>query len=387
MARRALPRAQGSGASCSTSYRELAVINAISLWGCVSALLFFLSVTGHAQSSRFIEYEYDAAGNVIRMTTTVINAPPVVTELTPSHIRLNRASSMTATGSHLLGATVQTDHPELNASNVSSTPSRVVFTLTTTATTPLGPHTLTFSTSLGSATATVEVIPDQPNLLVYPAPVAAPNTGAPVALIVELQTPDVVEHVLSLSIGNLGIANVSPSSVTIPVGQQRPTEVIQVTGLLDGVTTLTLQSPLLDTYRTLVFVAPPAALTAGNYSANARPLGVRRGALTVPSITLNPLASPLLGVVRQTNPTTTTIAPITAPLLGATRQPGQSTSNVSPLLAPLLGVQRTSGTSTGLAVGPLLAPQLGIQRTTGAPVGTAISPLVAPLLGVERTPP
>ena len=348
-------------------------------------LLLVLSTAVQAQISQFLEYEYDAAGNIIRITRSVVDTAPEVTVLTPALIRLNQSLMVTATGAGLLGVSVTSDHPKLTVSNVFSTPGSARFSLSTSATTPLGLHTLSFSTSLGSTTASIEVIPDQPDLRLFPAPVAAPNTGAPVTLIVELQTPDVTDHVIDLSVGNPGIATISPSSVTIPVGQLRPTEAIQVTGRNNGSTTLTLQSPLLDTYRTMVFVAPPLALTAGNYSANARPLGIRRGEPAPPTLTLNPLFSPLLGIVRQTSPSTTSVAPILAPLLGVSRTSSQNESvTISPLLSPLLGVSRPSSQSSSTTISPLLAPMLGVQRDTGTPTGTVVNPLVAPLLGVER---
>ena len=337
-------------------------------YGLLCLLVFaglLLTLTAQAQTSRILEYHYDDAGNLIRITTLQSQGEPIIDNLSPSAIALDTPTLIVATGTNLDNAQVTTDDPGLTVSNVTSTPVEVRFTLTAADTVPLGAHLLTFTTALGSTDVSIDVVPEQIELFLAPVPVVV-STSNIVTLILELAEPAPADYVVNLIPDDTSIATANPSSVTIPAGQRRPSESVQVVGVNLGSTPLTLEVAA-PVYQTTIFVTPPfVPIFDEEYGAVSQSIGVLRGDLPVP---------------------TTPVAPLSAPLVGVMRQETVPTVNVSPLLGPLVGVVREDSSSSTTTVSPLIAPLVGVERQTGSSAMTVVSPLIAPLVGVERLTP
>ncbi len=299
---------------------------ALFLWALAASLCY-------ADSRRVIEYEYDASGNLVRIESEVGDQPPQVTGLTPSEIRIGPTVAVLAQGTGVLNAMVRADDPGLSITNVGGTSTAVTFDLTAGAGVPIGAHTLTFTTALGSDAATITVRPPLPVIQVAPAPVVLPSNGTPVPVDVRLSSVDVVDHTIALATSDPSIATVQPASITIPAGQLRSPDSVLMSGSTIGTTRLALGSGTLAGFSVSVFVTAPFVPAPGGQVLFSRPLGlvlqrgaappelfirgpfsaelsVRKESSTIPSPSaITPLASPRVGVVL--GPAITGVSPAT----------------------------------------------------------------------------
>ena len=161
-----------------------------------------LSLHSYADTQRIIEYGYDGAGNITSISSTRNLNPPVISGVTPSLVRINLSAAFTATGTDLNNTQVTTDHPDLVVSNVNTGDTIITFDLDAANTVPLGQHTLTFTTQLGSVTAQVEVLPELPVIIVLPSPLTMEPGGEVITLDVFLTASDIFDHTLSIAIMN-----------------------------------------------------------------------------------------------------------------------------------------------------------------------------------------
>lgn len=95
-------------------------------------VLFLACVPVNAATERIVDYEYDAAGNIVRIISREQSDPPVVGPLTPVFINQGRIRLISATGSNLLGIDVSTDYPGLSIEAVTSDETQITFQLTAT---------------------------------------------------------------------------------------------------------------------------------------------------------------------------------------------------------------------------------------------------------------
>jgi len=285
-----------------------------------------------ADSRRVIQYEYDAAGNLVRVETEVSNNPPVVNTLNPSTIRQETLTTVIADGTDLVGAQVSTSAPGLTISNVSTTATTVTFDIIASATSTTGPKTLSFTTSLGADTADITVQPPAPRVVVAPTPIVVASGGATAPVTLQIFPTDIFDHDFTLSVDNALVATVSPGSVTIPAGQNEPANTIQVTGLTDGVTRVNLNSPTLGNFSATVFVTSTVGLPAGPAEFFSQPLGI---ILETPDIgdliDLGPFVSSVIGIQKGDGDPPLppfTVTPIVNPILGVIK--GSAITGVTP---------------------------------------------------------
>ena len=263
--------------------------------------LAFFSAFAAAATRELIELRYDAAGNIISVESDVSSSPATVSGIDPSLVRIGTRVLVVANGTDLGNASVTADHPDLVISNVSSSSTQVQFTLDVGADTPLGPHSFTFSTSLGGASALIVVGPALPTLLISPVPLVIENqTG--VSLELRLSAPDSVDHVFTLVSDNAAVASFSVASVTITAGQKTPLVDPVVNGQSAGSAPLRIQSEVFGERRLTAFVSDnPFAFPSGTntFSFYSPPLGLRK-LFTAPadSINFGPFSARPLGVTK-----------------------------------------------------------------------------------------
>lgn len=277
-------------------------IKAVSV-GCFLCLI--ASSTSFAQSRDTTTLEYDASGNLIRIDSTQSTAPPSINNLAPATARRGETITVTATGTNLINANVASDDVGLLISNVLSTSNGVTFTVEVLLSVALGPHNFTFSTSLGSATAPLEVQPVQPSLQVGPVPLSV-RPSSQVALVIRLTSPDVVNHTFSVNVANDLIFSVSTAQITIPAGALiSPTTVIG-SGVSVGSTNLSISGNLgsksLTAFVTGGFQPPGAPGSEQSLTFFSRPLGVLRNVDEPPDLIERGPFTSLLGVVKSSVP-------------------------------------------------------------------------------------
>ncbi len=120
-------------------------------------------------------YEYDAVGNLLRITRTTAPAPPTLTSVTPAEAPAGTAVTVTLTGTGLALTTgVKAANPEIGVQRLATTDTTVTVRLTLPNPTTFGPTPLTVTTLGGSATIPFTVL--QPPVLLTR---LTPNAGVP----------------------------------------------------------------------------------------------------------------------------------------------------------------------------------------------------------------
>ena len=300
------------------------------------AVLCFLSVplfvtVAWAQSREVIQYTYDDAGNIVGIDRDTLQAPPTITAVAPTTLRIGPRAQVTLSGANLANARITTDDPHLIVGATRSTNDQVVFDLTANAGAAEGVHTLTATTALGSATALITVEPRLPELLIAPLPVVVAE-GQSTPLRIELSAADINPQTFTLSVADPGIATLSPDTLTIPAGQKTSGAPITLSGIAKGTTRISVSAPAFGDFSLTVFVAADARLPTGLNHFYSPPLGVVLQAPPEPPaiITQGPFRSEL-GVVKGTDnpPVVNPFSPLVSPEVRVVK--GSGITGISPL--------------------------------------------------------
>lgn len=278
----------------------------------VSAFLLCCACLGHAAQERYdydgvgrlvrvideqgraTEYVYDAAGNLLQVTSgTGAAQGPSVSVISPLSLRRGETKVFQISGSGLTGVHLSVADPGLEVTNLRTSSTQVLFDLTATMSASLGSQPLTLSNAAGTVSTTIAVGPLQPKLGMSPIPIAVAPTGVLRSFFVSISSPDNIAHVVNVASANTAIATVTPSNITLAAGQTEA--VVSVAGLSGGTTAINLTSA------TLPSTSIPAFVTSeftGLTTSLAAPVGVTLQ--TVPGstpATFGPIVSPLIGVV------------------------------------------------------------------------------------------
>jgi YD repeat-containing protein len=248
------------------------------------------------EQGRVTEYVYDASGNITQVTGTGPGSAqaPVVISIAPTSVPRNRAKTLQVTGTGFQGARVLASDPALDISNVSISPTGITFTLTVSPTAGLGNQTITVANAVGSAQATIGVLP-APTYIVTPNPLVLPPDNVARRFVIEASEAEGIS--ITASSLNPSIAQVAAAAITFAPGQTQATGTI--TGIAAGTTLISLASP--------AFVEPVVAtiyVTTDAASANvahSRVLGILKGdiASPPPGGKFEPILTPILGVEKQ----------------------------------------------------------------------------------------
>lgn len=222
----------------------------------VVALLF--AGTAHADSARFQQFEYDAAGNIVSVNSTIQTGLPSIDTISPEQVRIGGLVRVVFTGANLLGVEVTSASAQLTIENLQSESAAGRFDLIIAPGIPLGPYDLNFATSFGTATAQIEIIAgDVPTLSVIPGQLAVVVGGAAIAITAQLDTADIFDQTFEVTIEDTAIATLQGSTLAISQGVVSATGSVLLTGVGLGSTNLILQSPSFPLVSVPVYVAEP----------------------------------------------------------------------------------------------------------------------------------
>lgn len=211
---------------------------------CFIALILFICFQSiNADSQRIVDYEYDAAGNIISTTSNVLTAPPEidVASIVPNFINRGSSIRLTATGTNLFKADISTDSPDLSIEITDTQLNQIDFLVTATELAALGPANFTFTTRLGVDSISIEVVPAF-DLQLQPSPTIV-GVGETENFAVVFPQPLIQQRNFEFSILDSAIATVTPLSESINLAENSAQ--ISVNGLSEGTTQLIVQSPLL----------------------------------------------------------------------------------------------------------------------------------------------
>jgi len=199
----------------------------------------FYCATAGAATERIVDYEYDDAGNIVRIITREQSDPPVVGPLAPEFINQGQSRTITTTGSNLLGVEVSTSYPGLSIEAVTSDETQISFQLTASSQTPVGSAIIGFTTGLGEVQQAIFVAEKPPALAANPNPIAIAHNNSVSTISLEFSVPRPEDETYTLSTGDPSVADTVASSFTILAGQSQVD--ITLTGLVIGSTNLNIE--------------------------------------------------------------------------------------------------------------------------------------------------
>ena len=237
------------------------------------AMLVAITPWASAETQRFIDYDYDAAGNIIGVRSGVNLASPDVITITPAFINKEKISFMSATGSNLFRAEVTTITPGLTISNVLSRSStQITFILFADATVEIGPAELTFTTRLGSDTENISIAEKTPVISTEPSPIVLAPDNQPREVKLVFEEPYETDQTYQLSTRDETFATVNEEIAVLLAGETEIT--ISMTGLVVGSTELDITQPATFQGLGIPVIVEDSQLPAGNYAFYTRPVGV-----------------------------------------------------------------------------------------------------------------
>lgn len=218
-----------------------------------------------------VDYVYDAAGNLLQVTSGAIQAPSISTSDLGS-FRRNEFRTATILGANLVGTSLRGSHPGISISNIVSSATSIQFIVSVAQDTPLGPHQLIVESAAGSATVGMTVL-EGALITIDPQPIVVPPDNLARKYYVRLPDPAVQSVTLSLSTHSPTIAKTNMATVTIPAGQT--TAEIGVIGVSAGTTVLSMSSSnWINPVEALVSVSSGT----GNQIIYSARIGITRGA-------------------------------------------------------------------------------------------------------------
>jgi YD repeat-containing protein len=201
---------------------------------------------------RVTEYVYDAVGNLLEVRSGGAALAPTVADISPATLRRGGSALITVNGANLSNVGVSAADPQLQISGVTSTATRLTFSLSAGLGAALGASPIVLRNAAGEVTRSITIQPTLPVLAVVPTPLAIPPDNVARGFAVTLDHVDVVDHTVSVSSDQPAIAVVTPASAVIPAGQTQAT--FQVRGVAGGQTIIRLTSPTLAAAAIPVFV-------------------------------------------------------------------------------------------------------------------------------------
>ena len=184
---------------------------------------------GYAATERVVEFEYDGAGNIVRIITREQSDLPVISPLNPSFINQGQSRRITVTGSNLLGVEVSTDAPGLSIFAIDADESGINFQLTADSQAAIGNAIIRFTTGIGEVEQLIFVAEAGPVISTSPNPITIGLSPPTNTVTLNFSVPRPEDETYTLTTSNNGVADTVAGSFTILAGQS------QVDIALDGV--------------------------------------------------------------------------------------------------------------------------------------------------------
>ncbi|WP_239292560.1 beta strand repeat-containing protein [Candidatus Nitrotoga sp. 1052] len=220
---------------------------------------------------------------------------PVISSVSPAQVRRGSSQQITIVGDVLSGTSITAPDANFSISGLQILDKQIKFLLSASELAQLGPNTFKLSNSESSSNFAITVNPALPKLAISPIPIAIPPNNTPYKFIVRLGNQDNIDHTITLSTADTGIAQLASTTVNIVAGSTEVTT--EITGKTGGITSLSASSPGLQSIAIPVYVT---ADFAGFNIARALNLGVTLESIVLPPSAPSSLSlqSPLLGVTR-----------------------------------------------------------------------------------------
>lgn len=331
-------------------------------------------VDGEGKAS---EYNYDAAGNILNVTSGGTVAPPSVSGIAPASAARNKIVQVVVSGDGLTGASVASDDPEIVPMGVVASKNAVSFRLSVSPRAALGSHVLTFRNAAGSTTAGFEVLPALPYEL-YPSPVQLAPDGISRKATLRLGQAVLEATTVTISTASPAVAKPKAGQLLLQPGQSEAT--FGVIGVAQGVTLLRLRLPdMAEPLEYMVFVDPGFSSGLLAYSSA---IGIAKGVPWSLSSGAH-VISGAIGIAKGVPWSVSSAAMVTSGGVGISRGVPWSVSSGAHVHSGSIGIAK--GVPWSVSPGALVTSgSVGLAKGVPWSVSTSAGPLIAPLVGVIK---
>lgn len=177
------------------------------------------SLVNAEEIERVTNYEYDASGNIIRVTTQEQSQPPVFSTISPNFINIGSSIKFNIDGENFINAEVSTQVDGLIISEVEAGVSGVSFILTANENAVVGDANITSTTRFGAVDFNISVAGKLPKLYTDPSPITFVQTDVDKDLVLTFSEPRPSNETYTVTIDDAGVATTSISSFEILEGQ------------------------------------------------------------------------------------------------------------------------------------------------------------------------
>jgi len=323
----------------------------------VCLLSLFVALPVLADSQRFIDYEYDGAGNLISVSSNRNLGPPDVTNLSPAFINKESFGTITATGTNLSKATVSTSVlgvTVISVVNISET--EIEFSLSASAEAEIGDAAIEFTTRLGTDTEMVAVAERTPIISTEPNPILLSTGDQNITVKMSFDEAFETDQIYDVQITDQSIATVSQAQITLLAGE---TEVsVSVSAQTIGSTTLEINQLSNFLALGIPVIVIDEQLPDGSYSAYTKPVGVGVY-IEQAANTSGPFVTRLVGVGAYIEQAANTSGPFVTRPVGVAAYIEQGANTSGPFVTRPVGVgayiEQAANTS-----GPFVTRPVGV---------------------------
>ncbi|MEQ8938274.1 MAG: hypothetical protein RLT30_06190, partial [Gammaproteobacteria bacterium] len=158
--------------------------------------LFIQCLHVSADTQQVIDYEYDAAGNIIAIRAAKNLGPPDVTSISPPFINKETISEFTATGVNLANAGISLSATGITlVETISNSDTEIRFSVAASNDAITGALPVTFTTRLGSDTENLIIAERTPVIATFPNPISLTPNAVPVEVILAFDQPFLTDQV------------------------------------------------------------------------------------------------------------------------------------------------------------------------------------------------
>ncbi len=186
----------------------------------ICALFTLIAMNSIAQVERRVEYEYDGAGNVIRIIVLEQSDAPSELTITPVYINKGQKRGFVIQGSNLLNATVGTEEQSVSVSNVYF--DRLSLQATVEADADLTTGTiiqLDIANRLGVAQLPIRIAEALPGLSASETPIVLSPDASEILTFV-LETPVTETTTFTVEVVNSETGEITTQTITLLAGEQ-----------------------------------------------------------------------------------------------------------------------------------------------------------------------
>lgn len=239
-------------------------------------------------------FHYDSFGNLVSTskTETIVDDFDVA-DILPKQLRQGQKQVVVLKGTGLGNVILESALDKLVISDVTYSANQIMFKAKALAELPLGKADIYISNKSKTKIVSLKILPDFPDIVVSPLPIALPNDSRTRSFEVGLSHKDAVDREITVTIEDSSIAHIATKTVAIPAGEKSVD--LKISSRKEGITYLVLSEAELGQVKYPIFVTNQAEGINVTYGES---VGVERTSNSENASIESFLNSPTVGILK-----------------------------------------------------------------------------------------